>query len=295
MPDDINPVNPGSNDPLDPADAGGGDPNLDLAPPNPAPQNPGAGAGNRNVVLPTAAMKRLKEEMRNKGRQEAMQSIFDATGVADEEGLKDFFAQLRQSQPQPPARAPARRVAQPPANNVDPDLANDQGNPPQQDPNEKRRVARDERERTRLQQERDTYQRRAQTEIANRQRLEEQLEAREAEMAIREVAVAAGMKDVDYGVRLLTRALEGKTEQELQAFDERKYFESLRTEKPYLFGETTVPVTTGTGAGNTPQPTPGGTNTNPQNNPNGPTFDARKAKPDDIRQRLRKLGLSLGT
>ena len=113
-------------------------------------------------------------------------------------------------------------------------------------------------------------------------------------MSLREELYRAGVHDVDYALRLLTRQLEGKSEEEIGAFDRDAFYKGLRTEKPYLFGETVAPATTGTN-GSTPDgfapavPAPGGAAVEQAQRDQ---FDARKAKPNEIVDRLRALGLN---
>lgn len=119
------------------------------------------------------------------------------------------------------------------------------------------------------------------------------LAAKEAEMELREVAIQNGVRDVDYAIRLLTRHLHGQSEDQLAEFDEVGFFTGLRDERPYLFGETTTPATTGTAAaesGDTPAAVEPGDATNIE--AENSQFDARKATPDEVKARLRELGVN---
>jgi hypothetical protein len=117
-------------------------------------------------------------------------------------------------------------------------------------------------------------------------------------MALREIAVSKGVKDIDYAVRLLTRHLEGMSEEEIakldggKAFDEGKFFEGLRTTNPYLFAEVTKPANTGTGAGNAPPPPKPGAAAAAQQQ--GNQVDAKKMSREEFQEHLRKRGLSVG-
>lgn len=88
-------------------------------------------------------------------------------------------------------------------------------------------------------------------------KLRRQLDASVARASVERVAVSVGVKDVDYAVVLLNRALEDKSEAELAAFDHKAFFEGLRAPHPHLFGETVVRLSNGTGAGAPPAPPPG--------------------------------------
>jgi len=127
-----------------------------------------------------------------------------------------------------------------------------------------------------------------------RRGLQMQLDAKEAEMGLREEMYHFGVTDVDYGLRLLTRELEGKTEDEIGAFDRKAFFEGVRTARPYLFGEKVVAPTTGTNGtdatGNAPAaPQPGAVNADAAQRQQ---FNARTAKPDEMQARLKALGLN---
>lgn len=120
-----------------------------------------------------------------------------------------------------------------------------------------------------------------------------QLAAKEAEMELREVAIQTGIKDVDYAIRLLTRNLHGKTEEDLAAFDESAFFNGLREERPYLFGEHVMPANTGSDPANSgSDPAAPGPNQTQQVEAESSQFDARKATPEQISARYKELGLS---
>lgn len=109
-------------------------------------------------------------------------------------------------------------------------------------------------------------------------------EKTEANMALREAAILAGCQDPGVAVYLLERDMEGKTEDDLKSFDEKKYFADLKEKKPFLFGEVTKPATTGHSQAAAPQaPRPGIGST--------PTIvDARKLNQTDYQELLRKRG-----
>jgi hypothetical protein len=156
--------------------------------------------------------------------------------------------------------------------------------------NARRELARYERQMEKLQRERDEAINRYRTEVSSRSQLQEALDAKEAEAALRETAVGLGVKDVDYALRLLTRELENKDESELAQFDERAFFDGLRKAKPYLFGELVQPANTGTGAGAAPSaPKPGAVTT--QAARDGQT-DARKMNSQEFQELLRKRGIN---
>lgn len=123
-------------------------------------------------------------------------------------------------------------------------------------------------------------------------RLRQERDALEAEMIVREAAAHAGVQNVDYALHLLTKHLEGKSEEDLASFDEAKFFKGLRDDHSYLFGETTKPATTGNGAGTAPPtPTPGAAQ---QGAAQGGQVDARKMSPEEYRKHLADRGLNTG-
>jgi hypothetical protein len=109
-------------------------------------------------------------------------------------------------------------------------------------------------------------------------------------MALRETAVVKGVRDVDYALRLLQRELEGKDEQALATFDEGKFFENLRASHPYLYGETVVPATTGTGVGAAPSAPKAGAVQAAQGAAGNK--DARSLSQDEFQKLLRARGFS---
>lgn len=124
-------------------------------------------------------------------------------------------------------------------------------------------------------------------------RLKSERHAVEAEMLVREAAARVGVRDVDYAMRLMTRHLSGKTEEEMAKFSEQKYFEGLRTEHSYLFGEVSQPANTGNGAG-TAQGSPPSPGAAQQGAASGGAVDARKMSQEEYQKHLQARGLTLG-
>jgi hypothetical protein len=248
----------------------------------------------QNIVIPSAAMKRIKDEERQKGRMEALDSLAKEAGFASNLELVSALAALRgggtpqPSQAQPPQPSPQQpppqqaQSATPPAAQPHPD--------PLAQTNDQRAAAKYERQLEKLTRERDRYVQEAQAAAAESTRLQQALDAKTAEDVLKETARGVGVKDTDYALRLFYREVEGKSEEELTKLDERAFFTSLRQTRPYLFGEAVVPATTGTGTGTAPgSPKPGAVSS--QQARNG-QFDARNAKPEDVAARLRQLGLN---
>jgi len=227
--------------------------------------------------------KRIKDEARAKGRQQALSELdqaAQAVGFTSHSDALRALAELRKS----PVAKPVTIVPQP------------QGTQTMSiKPKTDTKAADQQRiEALRAAEERTTMRKQWRMEERRRRELQDQLDAKEAEMSLREELYRAGVHDVDYALRLLTRQLEGKSVEEITAFNRDDFYQGLRKEKPYLFGETVSPATTGTNGakpdGSVPAaPAPGGAAVEQaQQN----QFDARKAKPQEISDRLRALGLN---
>ena len=241
---------------------------------------PGMAFGNdgRVQVLSTSAFKRLKDEARDRGRREALEELAKAQGYRSMEEMQEALAQSRQ---QPRSRQQAQ-----PARTKDEDDTETTA-PPQQ--SKSARAAQRDAERSRR--EADDLKRQLSREVKGKRELQMRIDALEAETQLREAAIRVGVHDVDYALRLLTRDLEGKSEEELAKFDESAYFTGLRQSKPYLFGETVRPANTGTGVGNAP------TALNPaeaaQVQAQGNQIDARKMDAKQFQEYLRAKGLNI--
>lgn len=231
------------------------------------PQGMVPGKDGRVQVLSQSAFKRLKDESREKGRKDALSSFAKEAGFTSVEDLHKAIAGLKA-----PGPAPVEPKVPAPASD----------NPKPSD--------RWDRERVQLQRQIDDLGRRVKTETEGRKEIQRQLDAKEAEMELRESAVIAGVKDPDYAIRLLTRSLENKSEDELAKFDHAKFFTDLRSTHPYLFGEVVKPATTGNGAGAPAAPKPAeAIAANVQNG----KVDATKMTPEEYRSHLAKRGLAI--
>lgn len=274
--------------PLPPTTAG-----TQPATPPPQPGEPGyreLGDGRVQILHPSA-FKRIKDKERRKGHDDALKEL---DGAAQAAGFKDAvsaFEAIRgmggnrggapAPQPQPPRRE--ARPGQSPEAPVPPAQPGKHGS--------RKDWERYERQRQQFERDRASYRDRVAKATQRNRDLQRQIDAQQAEMSLRESAVACGVKDVDYAMRLLTRHLEGKSEAEVDTFDEKKFFGDLRTSKPYLFGETVTPATTGNGGaapgGSAPQP--GATTTAATTTAQ---VDARKMSREEFQNRLKKMGLN---
>lgn len=240
------------------------------------PALPTVGNG-KNVVLPSSALGKLKAEQRERGMREAMSSIeakFRASGFGSlDEALA--AAAAAKSAPKTTTQTKAQPIARTEAPVNTGGTGGGKG---------------DRRQVEKLQRERERLAKQFAQEQAQRRRLQRQLEAKEAEMALRETAAVKGVRDVDYALRLLQRELEGKDEAALKAFDESKFFDTLRASHPYLYGETTVPANTGTGVGSAPT-APKASTVQAAAGQAG-VKDARSLSTDEFQKLLRSRGLS---
>lgn len=253
-------------------------PPQQVAPPAqpPAPQQ----TIQRTVVVPTAAMKRIKDEEFSRGKSAALEELAKSYGYASN---ADLQAALQQ-------QAQARQQAQQPA----------QQTPPEADPAEELAAAKEARR------EEGKYQRQLEKVLNERNRYAQsatdwrkqadaakaETDAVKAEMYLRTVAAGSGIQDIDYAIVLFSREVEKMTPEEAEQFDERAWFAGLRASKPLLFGEAVVPATTGTGAGGAPKP-PAPNQVQQQNGKDGRT-DARKMNPAEYRAELARRGINPG-
>jgi len=247
--------------------------------------------------VPQAEFKKLKEKEREKGRKAALAEITEKVKAAGFESLDEALGQI----PKLAAQVEELLSKPQPTDNEDETMAQQKKKPANKNGQSKRNNTRGKKDRmeskdakeiARLERERAKERERWRKEEKRRKATEKKLAATEAMMELREVAINAGVKDVDYAVRLMTRECEGKTKEELAAFDETAFFTGLRDTKPYLFGETTVPANTGTGGDDetTPAvPKPGEVMTQTGEDK---MFDARTASKEEIDARKRELGIS---
>ncbi len=254
----------------------------------PATPEPPASGGEKVYPIAESAFKRIKEEAREKGRKEGMETFAKELGYASVEAMKKALGRRSTRPAATPARTEPRSSTPPPSTDGD-GAGGDGGN---MDVKEFQRSQRRLERRLELSDSKNTeLHKKLRQESSSRRKLGRERNALEAEMLIREAAARVGVKDVDYAMRLLTRDLEGKTEEDLKTFDEGKFFEGLRKPHPYLFGETTQPATTGNNAGSAPTaPNPGAAAGAAAS---GGQVDARTMDRKDYLEHLKARGLQL--
>ena len=241
-------------------------------------------AGGKNVILPQASMAKLKEEQRQRGKREAMteyEAKFKAAGFSSVEDAIAALSAAKTAASKPaPKAAPVAKAEVVESEDVE---ALTTAQPQNTGGDYAKQLQKLQRERERLAKQ-------FAAEQAQRRKLQRTLEAKEAEFALRETAVGKGVRDVDYAVRLIQRELEGKDEKALAAFDETKFFDGLRQSHPYLFGETVVPATTGTGVGAAPAAPKAGSVQAAQGAAG--KMDARQMSQDEFQKLMRSRGFS---
>lgn len=271
-------------------DTGNGPKELDTQPTNgavnAAPAEPTGDQEEKVQQVKHSDFKRIKEEARAKGRREAAGELDDAVKAAGFSSLAEALKEIGKIR-----STMSATVKEPTPKPVETSQPKD---PPMPKPQSKNEDDKARLETMKLQEERAKMRKQWRLEERRRRELQSQLDAKEAEMGLREELYRAGVTDVDYALRLLTRQLEGKSEQEMAAFKRTEFYDGLKKDKPYLFGEKVVPATTGTNGakadGEKPQPpAPGGVAVDEAQKTQ---FDARTAKPQDIQKRLRELNLN---
>lgn len=176
------------------------------------------------ITIPTNAMAKIKQDERERGKRNALKerdSEARALGFKDYEDLKKFASNRGPKPAAKPAQKPNQLVqtAQP-----------------------EQKVSRHTDQRIQQLQEdkRKALRARAQEE-KRRKQVERQSLEMQAEMELKMIAVRCGVKDVDYAVSLLKRQTSAMSREQLNSFDEDKYFqETLRQTHPYLYGEQIV-------------------------------------------------------
>jgi hypothetical protein len=244
------------------------------------------GSAGKDVTLPSAALKTIKDEARAKGRREALDELDEVARAAGFESHADALKKLGEinkrpaTQPAPTKPAPTQETTTMPKKDQQPQ------NGKAADPKAAREAQRLADERTKIRKDWKASERR------NRE-LKRQLDAKEAEKDLIIEMTQVGLQDLDYGMRLLTRELAGKSEEEISKYDRKAFFEKLRADKPYLFAEKVVPATTGTNGtkqdGSKPVAPPAGQQV--VQSAESKQIDATKMTKEQYQARLKELGL----
>lgn len=245
--------------------------------------------GGKNVVIPDKALKARLAEEREKGKKAAMidfEQKMKAKGFSSLDEMLDKLAQATT----PKVEAPKAKVAKSTASEVEVETPEPSPSANRQD---QKVTAKYEREAERWKKQAEENARKARYEEKRRREADRARDAKEAESDLKLAAVRAGISDprkVSFAIHLLTQELEGKSEQDLAAFDEGKFFTTLKETEPYLFGIKKEPATTGTGVSGTP-PAPGPGQTARTAAESG-QVDARKMNRKEFDEHLRKRNLN---
>jgi hypothetical protein len=270
----------GSGDEGGAGDGGGAD-DPPAPEPEPEPEPPPPQKGTPQHLPPSAASK-VRADGRRQGRETAFSEV---NAKAVKLGYRDWDDMVaRTGPPGGGSRAPAK---EPPA----PD---DETPPAPPAAGGSRTNTRLEKEILRLTEDRRRANRRAAAEERGRREAERLLVRQEALGELRLAAVQAGVRDVDYAVTLLERRLAGRTEKELEGFDEAAFFTTdLRASHPFLYGVVEKPADSSAGGGDgdtrggAPPPKP-----LVKKGEGDPPMDARKLSREDYEKELRRRGLS---
>jgi hypothetical protein len=235
----------------------------------------------KTISLPTSAFAKLKAEAAEKGRKGALSEVEQKAKAFGFDSVDAMFRALEASRSSASDEVvetrPAQRQAQ-----VQQQQAK-QGSGKEAVAVEALRIAK-ELERARKESEKASREAR---------RYRQQFEEFQAETEMKEVLLRAGVREeVDYALSLMRRDIQSKleTDPELAAYSTDEFLRSLRTNKPFLFGESRVAATTGTG-GEGPQARPAAPGQAASTIAQAEQFDARKASPEQLKARLAQLGI----
>jgi len=235
----------------------------------------------KTISLPTSAFAKLKAEAAEKGRKGALSEVEQKAKAFGFDSVDAMFRALEASRSgasdEVVETRPAQRQAQAPQQQAK------QGSSKEAVATEALRIAK-ELERARKESEKASREAR---------RYRQQFEEFQAESEMKEVLLRAGVREeVDYALSLMRRDIQSKleTDPELASYSTEEFLKGLRTNKPFLFGESRVAATTGTG-GEGPQARPAAPGQAASTIAQAEQFDARKASPEQLKARLAQLGI----
>ncbi len=269
-----------------------------LAPHTPqTPASPPSNANGKVVPMTPQAFAEYRKQERDKGAKAVRDQLDrDARqrGFKDHADLMAHAERSRQpQQPRNPQPQPQRNaMPQQPQNNNRRDDRNNRRNKNRGGSQIDTRLSHLESEKLRLTKQFNGSERK-------RKSLQREIDALKAEQVLREAAIRVGIVDVDYAVHLLKKDNAGKTADQLQGFDEVKYFQGLRDRYPQIFNVEERPANSGNNAtpaapppaqsqGATPPPAAPPT----KKGDDPPAVDARKMTPAAVDARLRELGVN---
>ena len=241
-------------------------------------------------LTPQALARRMREE-KEKGRRSALSEL-DA--VAREAGFgshKEMVTFLG-------SEKKAKAVVAAPPPDVDDEEVKPKDRKAQAALQREQQAERQRRDRLDAQRARELETAQADAKKARREatRLQRERDAVQAEAQLRGLAATVGILTPDlqdYALLQLKKDMAGKTEEELNSYDERKFFATLKERVPALFTagairEVAVPATTGV----KPSGTPTGAAAVTTTPSNGVLRDVAKMNPQELRDYLREKGIS---
>jgi len=211
-----------------------------------APSSQPGKASEKVTMVPHSAMKRIKEEAREKGRKQALEELNAQARAA---GFKDFESMKAAAQRR--AGNNAKQATSKPAASSNPkdsaaSTASTDGATSTADPAVLRRLKKLEEENARLAEDRRRSNKLRSQDAKQRKTLERKLVEVEVENELKLAAREAGVsvEYLDFALDRLRRTVAGKSAEELKSFNEATYFQELRERMPVLFGTTERPANT---------------------------------------------------
>ena len=235
----------------------------------------------KTISLPTSAFAKLKAEAAEKGRKGALSEVEQKAKAFGFDSVDAMFRALETSRSGASVDVAETRPAQKQA--------------PVQQQQTKQGGAKEAVAAEALRIAKELERARKESEKASREarRYRQQLEEYQAESEMKEVLLRAGVREeVDYALALMRKDIQSKleTDPNLAAYSTEEFLRSLRNNKPFLFGESRVAATTGTG-GEGPQARPAAPGQAAASIAQSEQFDARKASSEQIKARLAQLGV----
>ena len=235
----------------------------------------------KTISLPTSAFAKLKAEAAEKGRKGALSEVEQKAKAFGFDSVDAMFKALETSRSGASVDVAETRPAQKQA--------------PVQQQQTKQGGAKEAVAAEALRIAKELERARKESEKASREarRYRQQLEEYQAESEMKEVLLRAGVREeVDYALALMRKDIQSKleTDPNLAAYSTEEFLRSLRNNKPFLFGESRVAATTGTG-GEGPQARPAAPGQAAASIAQSEQFDARKASSEQIKARLAQLGV----
>ena len=245
-----------------------------------APMGTPEQAQGKTISLPTSAFAKLKAEAAEKGKKAALTEMQAKAKAFGFESVDAMFEALQTARSGASVETQQEtRAAAKPAQTQQPK----QSGPKDAVAAEALRIAK-EMERARKEAEKASREAR---------RYRQELEEYQAQAEMKEVLLRAGVRDeVDYALTLMRKDIQTKleTDPELASYSTDEFLKTLRQTKPFLFGESRLPATTGTG-GEGPQARPAAPGQAASTIAQTEQFDARKASTEQIKARLAQLGV----